>query len=76
MRKLLLGHLVYLYTPIGILACIWGILYGGNWVWLGVGIFAFNIILDSMTSAFHPAGAPTNKSGKPLGVPAILNTMM
>ncbi len=76
MRKLLLGHLVYLYTPIGILACIWGILYGGYWVWLGVGIFAFNIIVDSLTSAFHPKGAPTNKDGKPLGVSGILNTMM
>ncbi|MBX2868655.1 MAG: fatty acid desaturase [Acidiferrobacterales bacterium] len=76
MKKILLGHLVYLYTPLGILACIWGILHGGNWVWLGVGIFAFNIAVDTMTSAFHPAGAPTNKQGRPLGVAPLLNLMM
>ena len=28
MKKLILGHLVYLYTPIGILACILGIIFG------------------------------------------------
>ena len=76
MRKLLFGHLVYLYTPLGIVACALGILYGGAWVWLGVGIFAFNIAVDSLTSAFHPKGAAAGKNGKPLGVPAILNTMM
>lgn len=76
MRKLILGHLVYLYTPLGILACIWGIFYGGNWAWLGVGIFAFNIAVDSMTAGIHPGGARTDKNGKPLGIPAILNLMM
>ena len=76
MRRLLLGHLVYLYTPLGIIACIWGILQGGHWVWLGVGIFAFNIAVDSLTSAIHPKGAATTRNGKPLGIPAILNSMM
>ena len=76
MRKLLLGHLVYLYTPIGIAACIWGILMGGNWVWLGVAIFGFNILVDTLTASIHPKGAATNKEGKSLGIPAVLNLMM
>ena len=76
MKKLILGHLVYLYTPLGIAACIWGLLHGGNWVWLGAGIFAFNIIVDSLATGIHPKGAATNTDGKPLGVPAILNLMM
>ncbi len=76
MRKLLFGHLVYLYTPLGILACMWGILHGGNWVWLGVGIFAFNIVVDSLSAGIHPGGAGVDKKGKPLGIPAVLNLMM
>ncbi len=76
MGRLLKGHLVYLYTPLGIIACTLGILYGGNWVWLGVAIFAFNIIVDSLTASVHLKGAAANDKGKPLGVPAILNTMM
>lgn len=76
MKKLVFGHLVYLYTPLGILACILGILHGGNWVWLGVGIFAFNIVVDSLTAGIHPGGAGVDKNGKPLGIPAILNMMM
>ncbi len=76
MRKLLFGHLVYLYTPLGIIACTLGILMGGGWVWLGVAIFAANIVIDTLTSSLHPRGAATNARGKPLGVPAILNAMM
>lgn len=76
MRKLLFGHLVYLYTPIGIIACTLGIVKGGPWVWLGVAIFAANILIDTVTSSTHPKGAATNANGKPLGVPAILNAMM
>ncbi len=76
MEKLIKGHLVYLYTPLGIIACTLGILHGGAWVWLGVGIFAFNIIVDSLTSSVHPKGAPADSEGGSLGIPAVLNTMM
>ncbi len=76
MKKLILGHLVYLYTPIGILACTLGIILGGMWVWLGVAIFGLNIFLDTVTAQIHTSGAPTDKQGKPLGVAGVLNTMM
>ncbi len=76
MRSLVFGHLVYLYTPLGILACLLGILMGGDWVWVGMGIFGFNIVMDTLTSAFHTKGAATNKSGQPVGSGPLLNLMM
>ncbi|WP_240754778.1 hypothetical protein [Parasulfuritortus cantonensis] len=76
MRKLIFGHLVYLYTPLGILACLAGILKGGDWVWVGLAIFGFNIVMDTLTSALHTKGAATDRGGLPVGSPAILNMMM
>ncbi len=63
MRSLIFGHLVYLYTPIGILATIAGILAGGPWVWVGIGIFGFNILMDTLTKGVHTKGAAVNKQG-------------
>ncbi|WP_210269837.1 fatty acid desaturase [Hyphomicrobium methylovorum] len=76
MRKLILGHLVYLYTPLGVLACVVGILLGGHWAWLGVAIFGFNIVVDTLTSGLHLRGAAADKDGSPAGIPAVLNSMM
>jgi hypothetical protein len=76
MRKLILGHLVYLYTPIGIIACLLGILKGGYWAWTGVGIFAFNIVVDTLTSGIHLRGAAADRDGNAAGVGPILNLMM
>lgn len=76
MKRILLGHLVYFYTPIGILAATLGILKGGPWVWVGLGIFGMNIVLDTLTQAIHTRGAATDKNGKPLGVPFIHNNVM
>lgn len=76
MRSLIFGHLVYMYTPLGILATIAGILLGGPWVWVGIGIFAFNITMDTLTSGIHSKGAAVNKKGQPVGSPTILNLMM
>jgi len=76
MRRLILGHLVYLYTPIGIILCILGILKGGGWVWTGVAIFAINIVVDTLTASIHTKGAAVGRGEKPLGIPAILNMMM
>ena len=76
MRKLILGHLVYLYTPLGVLACALGILKGGNWVWLGVAIFAASIIIDTITAPLHLRGAAASKDGSPEGNPTVLNLMM
>lgn len=76
MRSLVLGHLVYLYTPLGIIATIIGILMGGPWVWVGIGIFGFNIVMDTLTSGIHPKGAAVNSKGEAAGVGPILNLMM
>ena len=76
MRKLILGHLVYLYTPLGVLACALGILKGGNWVWLGVAIFAASIIIDTITAPLHLRGAAASKDGAPEGNATVLNLMM
>jgi alkane 1-monooxygenase len=76
MRKLIFGHLVYLYTPIGVLACTIGLLLGGYWAWLGLAIFGMNILLDTLTSGLHLRGAASNDDGSPSGVPAVLNFMM
>ena len=76
MRSLILGHLVYLYTPIGILATIAGILVGGDWVWIGIAIFGFNIAVDTLTSGIHLKGAAVNSKGEAAGVGPILNLMM
>ena len=76
MRSFILGHLVYLYTPIGILATIAGILLGGNYVWIGIAIFGFNIVMDTVTSGIHLKGAAMNSKGEAAGVGPILNTMM
>lgn len=76
MRSLILGHLVYLYTPIGILATIAGILLGGDWVWIGIAIFGVNIVLDTLTSGIHLKGAAVNAKGEAAGVGPILNLMM
>jgi len=76
MKKLILGHVVYLYTPLGVLAAMLGILKGGAWAWLGVAIFALNIVVDTVTSGLHLRGAASQKDGSPSGIPAILNLMM
>jgi len=76
MRSLIFGHLVYLYTPIGILATIAGILMGAPWVWIGIGIFGFNILMDTLTKGIHTRGAAVNKQGQPVGSAGILNLMM
>ncbi len=76
MRSLIFGHLVYMYTPLGILATIAGILIGGPWVWVGLGIFGFSITMDTLTKGFHTKGAAVNKKGEPVGSPAVLNMMM
>lgn len=76
MKRLILGHLVYFYTPIGIIACTLGILMGGMWVWLGVAIFGLNIVLDTLTAPIHTSGAPTSGEGKPLGLGWLHNFIM
>jgi len=76
MLKTLIGHLMYLYTPLGLILCTIGVLIGGPLVWLGAGVFAFSIITDTITKGIHTSGAPTDKDGNPLGIPAVHNALM
>lgn len=76
MRKLIFGHLVYMYTPIGLLACLAGVLLGGPWVWIGAGIFAVNIVMDTVSGIFHTSGAATDRKGRPAGWGPLLNLIM
>lgn len=76
MRSLIFGHLVYLYTPLGIIACLVGVLLGGHWVWIGAAIFGANIVIDTLTAKFHTKGAQTTRSGKPAGIGPVLNLIV
>lgn len=76
MKKLLLGHLVYFYTPLGIIATTLGILKGGPWVWIGLAIFGFSIVMDTLTAAIHTKGAAVDRNGRPLGAAFIHNNVM
>lgn len=76
LRRLLLGHMVYLYTPLGVLATALGILIGGNFVWLGIGIFVLSTVLDMLTAGIHLHGAATDGRGRAAGNAVILNGMM
>jgi len=76
MRNLIFGNLVYMYTPLGVLAAAAGILIGGPWVWLGVAIFGANIIIDTLTASIHTKGAAVDENGKPAGAAWFLNLMM
>lgn len=76
MRRLFLGHLVYLYTPIGVLLCTFGILKGGWWAFLGLAIFGINIALDTLSTGLHTKGAAHDRQGDALGRGAFLNVMM
>jgi len=58
------------------MAAVLGILKGGQWAWLGVAIFGFNIVVDTVTSGVHLRGAASGKDGSPSGIPAVLNMMM
>jgi len=61
--QLILGHLVYLYTHWA--SCLPpGRTLGGDWVWLG-GYFGMNIMLDTLSSAFHTKGAPPTEKASP-----------
>lgn len=72
----MLRSLMYFYTPIGILATTIGILLGGDWAWIGIAIFGFNIVTDTLTAGIHTKGAPVDKNGNPVGSGLVFNLMM
>lgn len=75
MRKLM-ANVQYFATPLLIMLCIFGIVKGGAWSWLGYWMLIAAIAADMFTSKVHTAGAGLDENGRLLGIPALLNSMM
>lgn len=77
MNKLMI-NLRYFMTPILIIVAMLGIVAGGLWSWLGVGMFLFAIVADWVSSVIpvklKPAGV--DEDGELNGIPWLLNLMM
>lgn len=77
MSKLIV-NLRYFMTPILIIVAMLGIVAGGLWSWLGVGMFLFAIVADWLFSVipFNLKPAGVDENGELNGMPWLLNTMM
>jgi hypothetical protein len=77
MSKLII-NLRYFMTPILIIVAMLGIVAGGLWSWLGVGMFLFAIAADYLSSigSFKLQPAGVDEHGELNGIPWLLNAMM
>ncbi len=78
MHKFLV-NLRYFFTPSLIVLALVGVVLGGNWVWLGVGLFVAAIIVDFLTSiikSIHCEPAGRDDDGETYGIPGLLKAMM
>jgi hypothetical protein len=77
MSKLII-NLRYFMTPILIIVAMLGIVAGGLWSWLGVGMFLFAIAADYISSigSFKLQPAGVDEHGELNGIPWLLNAMM
>ena len=78
MHKFLV-NLRYFFTPSLIFLALVGVVLGGNWVWLGVCLFAAAIVVDYLTSAIksiHCEPAGRDEDGETYGSPGLLKAMM
>lgn len=78
MHKFLV-NLRYFFTPSLIFLALVGVVLGGNWVWLGVCLFAAAIVVDYLTSAIksiHCEPAGRDDDGETYGSPGLLKAMM
>ena len=57
----------YLIVPLMTVATILGIFVGNNFVWLGVILFGFNTIIDTLTKDIH-LRADFDESGNSYGI--------
>tara|TARA_R110002049_G_scaffold252264_1_gene426886 strand:+ start:22324 stop:23505 length:1182 start_codon:yes stop_codon:yes gene_type:complete len=74
-----LVNIRYFLTPTLIVLSLLGVILGGNWVWLGVVLFASSIVADYLTSAvksIHCEAAGRDQDGETIGIPWLLKTMM
>ena len=78
MHKFLV-NIRYFLTPSLIFLSLVGVLLGGPWVWLGVGLFIASIIVDYVSSAIpslHCEPAGRDDEGETYGIPGVLKAMM
>lgn len=78
MHKFLV-NIRYFFTPSLIFLALVGVVLGGNWVWLGVCLFAAAIVADFVTSAIssiHCEPAGRDEDGETYGSPGLLKAMM
>ena len=57
----------YLIVPLMTIATIFGIFLGNNFVWLGVILFGFNTIIDTLTKDIH-LRADFDEDGNSFGI--------
>ncbi len=74
-----LVNIRYFLTPSLILLTLFGLLKGGNWVYLGLAMFVASIIIDWLTSHVKsiqcgPAGR--DSEGETYGIPGLLKFIM
>lgn len=74
MRRLI-ANLQYVITPALITLSLYGVLRGGDWVWLGSALLGAAIIADT-TLTIHTRGTGKDAQGRPLGLPGILNPLL
>lgn len=74
MRRLI-ANLQYVTTPALITLSLFGVLRGGNWVWLGAALLVAAIIADTVLTT-HTRGTGKDAQGRPLGLPWFLNTLL
>ena len=65
----------YLIVPLMTIATILGIFIGNNFVWLGVILFGFNTIIDTLTKDIH-LRADFDKDGNSYGVKKLQYAVM
>lgn len=73
--KRFLINVRYFLAPLLIVACLFGVLAGGPWVWTGVVLLGVGIIVDTLTKARTP-GAGVDQEGDTYGSAPLLNGTM
>jgi hypothetical protein len=65
----------YLIVPFMSLIAIVGILFGGSFAWVGVGLFALNTLIDTLTKNIH-LPADFDDSGESYGIKKLQYSVM
>ena len=74
MKKLLI-NVRYFMAPLLIIAAMFGVLTGGQWVWTGLVLLGAGILIDTLTKAQTP-GAGFDENGDTYAIAALHNGVM